>query len=92
MSEMKLSPKMLEDVQAAISAHDPAASDDVITVQYLAALQGMMLAQMAMPQAQREDIASQLADFTRHVLQEMSRPPAPPPQQEAFGIWKPGKS
>lgn len=91
MSEMQLSPKMLEDTQAAISAHDPSASDDLICIQYLAALQGMMLAQMSAPQDQREDIAGQLADFTRHVMEQMSRPPVPPPQ-EAFGIWKPGQS
>ncbi len=90
MSEMQLSPKMLEDAQAAIAAHDPSAGDDLICIQYLAALQGMMLAQMNAPQSQREDIASQLADFTVHVMQEMSRPATPPPQ-DAFGVWKPGK-
>ena len=90
MSEMQLSPKMLEDVQAAICAHDPSAGDDLICIQYLAALQGMMLAQMSAPQSQRDDIAGQLADFTRHVMQEMSRPAAPPPQ-DAYGVWKPGQ-
>lgn len=90
MSDMLLSPKMLEDVQAAISAHDPRASDDLISIQYIAALQGMMLAQMNIPGDQRDDIAEQLAGFARHVMQEMSRPPAPPPQ-DAFGVWKPGQ-
>ena len=91
MSEMQLSPKMLEDVQAAIIAHDPRGNDDLIAIQYLAALQGMMLAQMSAPAEQREDIAGQLAEFTRHVMDEMSRPAAPPPQ-EAYGVWKPGQS
>jgi hypothetical protein len=39
--------------------------------------------------AQKQDLLEQLNAFSKHVLDDMERQ-RPAPQQEAFGIWKPG--
>ncbi len=89
MSELQLSDQLVDAVRAAIASQDPRASDDMIAVQYLAALQGYMMGSMSLPTAQMHDILQQLAAFSQHVAEDMARQSQP--KQEAFGIWKPEK-
>lgn len=88
MSEIQLSKQLVEDVKGAIAAHDEQASEDVIALQYLAAISGYILGNTAYQAAQKRDLLEQLNAFAKHVLDDMER--QRPPQQEAFGIWKPG--
>jgi hypothetical protein len=93
MSEIQLSAQLAEGVKAALAAHDAQAQDDIIALQYLAALSGFMLGGQNLPTAQKRELLDQLHAFSKHVLEDMERQAAPPPpqqQQEAFGIWRPG--
>lgn len=95
MSELKLSAKLVDDIQAVIKNHDEAAADPGVTSQYLCAIVGFLLGQQDMPLDQKNDALEQLAAFMKHVADDVEsqrsqpRPPPQPPQQEAFGIWKP---
>jgi hypothetical protein len=95
MSELQLSAKLVEDLQAVLKAHDPASEDPGVTSQYLCAVVGFLLGQQDMPENQKTDVLEQLSAFMKHVAEDVSgqkqqaAPPSPPPQQEAFGIWKP---
>lgn len=89
MSELQLSDQLVEAVRATIASQDPRADDDMIAVQYLAALQGYILGKVAMPAGQMQDILQQLAAFSEHVASDLARQSQP--AQEAFGIWKPNK-
>lgn len=95
MSEMQLSAQMAEDVKKAIAAHDPRANDELISVQYMAALTGLVVGELEnMPMGQKQDVMGQLAQFAASVMEdvERSREERAQPQEEAFGIWKPGQN
>ncbi len=89
MSEMQLSQQLVDAVQGAIVAHDPRAEDDMIAVQYLAAIIGMVMGNKSISSSHKQQVLEQLSAFTRHVVLDIERQNAPP--QEAFGIWKPEK-
>lgn len=88
MSEIQLSRELAQSVQAAIVQHDAQARDELIAIQYLAALTGFMLGNTALPSGQKRELLGQLHGFSEHVLQDMERSSAP--AQEAFGVWRPG--
>ncbi len=95
MSELQLSAKLVGDIQNLLQSHDPAAADPGVTSQYLCAVVGYLLGQQDMPANEKGDVLDQLAAFMKHVAddvdsqkQQAAAPPSPP-QQEAFGIWKP---
>lgn len=92
--QLELTDQLVEGVKAALLQHDPSASDEFITIQYLAALTGYVMAHQDMPSAKREDVMQQLSQFAIHVMKQMEEraaPPAPaaPAPGDAFGIWKP---
>ena len=95
MSELQLSAKLVGDIQNMLQEHDPAAADPGVTSQYLVAVVGFLLGQQDMLQGEKEEVMDQLGAFMKHVAedvgnqkQQAAAPPSPP-QQEAFGIWKP---
>lgn len=88
MSEIQLSRELAQAVQGAIAEHDAQARDELIAIQYLAALTGYMLGNTTLPSSQKRELLGQLHGFSEHVLQDMERSQAP--KQEAFGIWRPG--
>ncbi len=92
MSEqLELTDQLVEDVKAALIKHDPSARDEFITIQYLAALTGYLMAHQDMEPARREGIMQQLSQFAIQVMKQMEGKNAPAaPDEEAFGIWKPG--
>ena len=97
MSELKLSARLVGDLQKMLVAHDETAEDPGIASQYLCAVVGFLLGQQEMPDEQKDEALEQLAAFMQHVANDVSQqrrqapphPPPPPPPQEAFGIWKP---
>lgn len=96
MSELQLSAKLVTELQQVVQTHDASAADPNTCAQYLCAVVGFLLGQQDMPSARRAETLDQLAAFTKHVSddvdqqrQALAKPPAAPPAQEAFGIWKP---
>ncbi len=92
MSELQLSTKLVDDIQALLVTHDEGASDPGVTSQYLCAVVGFLLGRQDMPDAQKSEVLDELAAFMKHVADDVGsqkKQPPPPPPQEAFGIWKP---
>lgn len=94
MSELQLSAKLVGDIQALLQEHDPSSADPGVTSQYLCAVVGFLLGQQDMPADQKADVLDQLSAFMKHVAddvdsQKQQAAPPSPPQQTAFGIWKP---
>jgi len=92
MSQLKLSTGLVQQLLDVLENHDEAAADQHIASQYLCAIVGFLVGQHDMPANQRDETIAELAEFIRHVANDVQsqqkQPPAPPPQ-EAFGIWKP---
>ena len=95
MSQLQLSAQLVTEIQQLLQQHDEAASDPGVASQYLCALVGFLLGQQDMPAADKDEIRDELHAFTRHVLKDVEgqrQAARTPPQQQAFGIWKPGMS
>ena len=95
MADIQLSPQLFQDIEAAVKRQSPDA-DPGITMQYLAAVIGYMLAnQRGMAEADRKAYLEDLCGFANHVhedVQQRQQPSAPvAPSGEAFGIWEPPK-
>lgn len=92
MSELKLSKELIDDLQKRLEENDPEASDPVTFVQYLSAIMGYTVSDIAAPADKLRDLLDQLGSFSLQVFdQEMQKKAAPPlmPGQEAFGVWRP---
>ncbi|HHJ19126.1 MAG TPA: hypothetical protein ENJ84_04770 [Gammaproteobacteria bacterium] len=88
--QFELSEQLFTDVKSAIQGHDGRASDDLIAVQYMAAMMGYVLASQNMSREKRRDILDQLHAFAGHVLEQVEGNQPQPPAEDAFGIWRPG--
>jgi len=89
---IQLSGELIADVKEALVKHDAEAENDQMTMQYLSAIIGYVLAHQTNPGIDKRGFIADLATFTGQVLDQVEadlKPPAPP--QEAFGIWKPGE-
>lgn len=91
MSDIKLSPTLMANIQSAIVEVDAEAEDAGVTLQYLAAMIGYFLGTQNMPQQAKIDYLGHLNEFSRQVLDDVSQPPAAPPARDSFGIWEPPK-
>lgn len=91
---LQLSGELIEKLQAVLTEADPRAGEPIVSVQYLAAVIGYVVAHMPEPADQRKEYLAQLAQFTESVFDDVESrsPPARPaqPPQEASGIWRPG--
>ena len=90
--ELKLSQELIEDIKATIVKHDANASDDILTVQYMAASIGFLVGQQNFSPPQEDEVLEQLTAIEKHIISQLRPQPMAPPQQEAFGIWRPGDS
>ena len=89
--QLQLTGKLIDDIQNVLISHDERAQDEGITLQYLAAVSGMILSHLNMPAAQKQDFLEHLHAFSKHVLDDLAQQKqSQPPAQEAFGIWRPG--
>jgi hypothetical protein len=97
MADIQLSHQLLNDMQEIVMRHHDGA-DPAITMQYLAAVMGYMLAnQPHFPIEQQRQFLEDLCDFARKVhadvsAQQQAQTSDPAPgAQSAYGIWEPNK-
>jgi hypothetical protein len=89
---IQLSGELIADVKDVLLKHDAAADNDLITMQYLSAIVGYVLAHQTSPGLDKHGFAADLSTFTIQVLDQVEADLKPQqPSQEAFGIWKPGE-
>jgi hypothetical protein len=89
---LQLSSELLADLRAVLKKQDQRAEDDIMAMQYLVAAVGMILSSIDNPQLNKKDALKDLSGFMDHVFDYMESQKAafaPPPAQEAFGVWKP---
>ncbi|MFN4262923.1 MAG: hypothetical protein ACK4IT_04730 [Thioalkalivibrionaceae bacterium] len=94
---LNLSEDLIARVQATLVEQDSNAAHPIVAVQYLAAVQGFMLAQIDEPIEARKDYLEQLAAFTHSVFIDMesrrqarSQQAGQPGNAPAMGVWRPG--
>ena len=93
MSGIQLSNELVTDLKSVMEKHDPSTSDDLMFLQYLAAVSGFVLAHQSQPGFNQKEFMSDLSEFTAQVVNQVAGDMAPKqPQEDAFGIWKPGQS
>jgi len=95
MSELQLSDQLIKSVLDTLILHDQGTKDDGVALQYLAAITGFIVGRQNIPPPEKQEFLEQLSAFSVQVMKDVStssdqNQPAPPPPQEAFGIWKPG--
>jgi len=89
---LQLSPELLADLRAVLKKQDQRTEDDIMAMQYLVAAVGMTLSNIDNSQMNKQDALKDLSGFMNHVfdyMESQKAPLAPPPAQEAFGVWKP---
>ena len=89
---IQLSSELIEGVKQVLVKHDAAADNDLMTMQYLSAIIGYVLAHQTSPGLDKRGFLGDLTTFIGQVLDQVEadiRPPQPP--QDAFGIWRPGE-
>ena len=89
---IQLSGELISDVKEAIVKHDAEAANDLMTMQYLSAIMGYVLAHQTNPGLDKRGFINDLATFMGQVMDQVEADLKPQqPSQEAFGIWKPGE-
>jgi len=91
MSELQISPQLIQDVVNVIAAKDPDAREPGIAVQYLAAAVGVIVANQRLQAGEKQELLEQLCAFAHHVLEDVMGQQTPPPREQWFGIWRPAK-
>ncbi len=92
MSQLKLSDKLINEIQADIVSVDDRARDPYVMLQYLAAIQGYVLGRQQIETPEKHQIQEELNAFTKHVLEDVDSSMRQPSQQQrgdALGIWRP---
>ncbi len=87
MSQLALSPELLQKLQALLISQDEHARHPEVAAQYLSASVALLLAGVDAPRAERIEFLKQLGEFSLHVFDDVAPPESPP--QDAFGIWTP---
>ena len=94
MADIQLSSQLFQDIQQAVQRQDPQA-DQVVVMQYLAAVMGYMVgSQRSMPAEERDALMEELCGFAHHVYDDLSQSQqqqAQAPVGNAFGYWEPPK-
>ena len=95
MQPINLSRELVQKLMHALSEHDAQCQDPMISAQYLAAVIGLLVANVNQPASEKEELLRQINAFSEHVMNDVTHqapqrpePPAADPAQ-AFGIWKP---
>ena len=90
MSGIQLSSELVNDVKAVMVKHDPETDNDLLFMQYLSAVTGYVLAQQSQPGFDKQGFLGDISTFTGQVLNQMEEDmKEQPPQEDAFGVWKP---
>jgi hypothetical protein len=89
---IQLSGELINAVKDALVEHDAAAKDDLMTMQYLSAIIGYVLAHQTNTALNKRGFLNDLSTFMGQVLDQVEADMKPQqPSQEAFGIWRPGE-
>ena len=90
MADLKLSQQLIDDIQTVIVNTDSEAQNPSVALQYLAAISGFILGSQNMQKNEKDEFLDQLHAFSKHVLDDVCKPTAPPAAAaNAFGTWKP---
>lgn len=89
---IQLSGELISAVKQVLVQHDAAAENDLMTMQYLSAIIGYVLAHQTNPGLDKRGFLDDMTTFMGQVLDQVEADMKPQqPAQEAFGIWKPGE-
>jgi len=89
---IQLSGELISAVKEVLVQHDASAEDDLMSMQYLCAIIGYVLAQQTSPGLDKRAFLNDITTFMGQVLDQVEADMKPQqPSQEAFGIWKPGE-
>jgi hypothetical protein len=89
---IQLSGELISGVKEILVQHDASAENDLMTMQYLSAIIGYVLAHQTTPGLDKRGFLNDMATFMGQVLDQVEADMKPQqPSQEAFGIWKPGE-
>ncbi len=87
---IQLSSDMISELREALVKHDPQAQDDMIFMQYMAAIAAFVLAHQTNPAINKQAVLGDISNFMEHVVKQVEADMRPPqPAEEAFGIWTP---
>ncbi len=96
MSSIQITDRLMRDLQQLLNEHDPQTRNLGVGIQYLAAIEGLLLAQLPGPAEDKRRLFAQLVEFSRQVLEDNlgdQAAPEPPAANDsgdpAFGIWRP---
>ncbi len=92
MSQLKLSDKLINEIQADLVSVDERAQDPYVMLQYLAAIQGYVVGRQQIETVDKRQIQEELSAFTKHVMDDVDnsmRQRNQQPRGEALGIWRP---
>jgi hypothetical protein len=90
---IQLSSELISDVKDVLVKHDASAADDLMSMQYLSAIIGYVLAHQTNPGLDQRGFLNDLSTFMGQVLDQVEADMKPQqPSQQAFGIWKPGQA
>jgi hypothetical protein len=89
---IQLSGELVEAIKEVLVKHDAQAENDLMTMQYLSAIIGYVLAHQTNPGIDKQGFLNDLATFMGQVVNQVEADMRPQqPAQEAFGVWKPGE-
>jgi hypothetical protein len=89
---IQLSGELISAVKQVLVQHDASADNDLMTMQYLSAIIGYVLAHQTNPGLDKRGFLNDMTTFMGQVLDQVEADMKPQqPSQEAFGIWKPGE-
>ncbi len=89
---IQLSGELITGVKDLLVEHDTSAENDLVTMQYLCAINGYILAHQMDPGLDKKALLNDLTSFMGQVLDQVEADMKPSqPAQDAFGIWKPGE-
>lgn len=90
MSGIQLSSELVTKLQQVIVEHDAEANNDMLLMQYLAAVTGFIMAHQTQPGLDKQEFINDLAGFMSQVVRQVEADNKPQaPLEDAFGIWKP---
>lgn len=70
---MQISTELVNEVQAVIARHDPRAADPSVTMQYLAAILGIILGNRPATEEDKNEYLDQLSGFMRFVTEDVDK-------------------
>ena len=90
MQQIQISTDLINAVRDALTQHDAEAEHPLMYIQYLAALTGIAVADMDIPETEQKQLLTDIGKFSEHVLQQQSSERHAMAARDAYGVWTPG--